>query len=81
MQKAEGTMHCDLLGVLDEAAAPSNLHGDSVHPLHSERVRDAALQGDEGLEEANTKDEIRVRLTQDHNMHLNYPPGNNSPAP
>lgn len=48
-QKAEGTMHCDLLGVLDEGVAPSNLHGDSVHPLHSEHVRDAALQGDEGL--------------------------------
>lgn len=76
-------MHCDLLGVLDEGVAPSDLHSDSVHPLHGEHVRDAALQGDQGLQEENTNDntKIRVRLTQDHNMHLIYPPGNNGLAP
>lgn len=72
-------MHCDLLGVLDEGAARSNLHSDSVHPLHSEDVGDAALQGDEGLQEVNTDSgiKIRVRLTRDHNMHLTNPPGHN----
>lgn len=70
-------MHCDLLGVLDEGTARSDLHSDGVHPLHSEGVRDAALQGDEGLQEVNRDDDIkiRVRLTQDHKMHLTNPPG------
>lgn len=68
-------MHCNLLGVLDEGVAPSHLHGDSVHPLHCEHVRDAALQGDEGLQETNAKDniKIRVRLTQDHSLPKHPP--------
>lgn len=70
-------MHCDLLGVLDEAVARRNLHSDSVHPLHSEDVRDAALQCDEGLQQVNTEGDVKnsMRLTQDHNIHGINPPG------
>lgn len=59
-------MHCDLLGVLDEGVARSNLHSDCVHPLHSEDVGDAAFQGDEGLQEVNTDSNIKIsiQLTQ-----------------
>lgn len=69
-------MHCNLLGVLDESVACSNLHSDSVHPLHREDIWDAALQGDKGLQEANTDSGIKivVRLTQDHSIHLTNTP-------
>lgn len=69
-------MHCDLLGILDEGVACSNLYSDSVHPLHSEDVWDAALQGDKGLQEVKTDGDIKimVRLTWDYSMHLTNAP-------
>lgn len=68
-------MHCDLLSVLDEGVACSNLHSDSVHSLHSKDVWDAALQGDERLQKVNRDNDIKIRmiLTQNHNVHLSNP--------
>lgn len=58
----EVTVYCDLLGVLDEGVACSNLHSDSVHPLLIEDVGDAALQSDEGLQKGNTNNNIKIRM-------------------
>lgn len=55
-------MYCDLLGVLDEGVACSNLHSDSVHPLLAEDIGDAALQGDEGLQKGNKNNKIKIRM-------------------
>lgn len=44
-------MYCNLFCVLDEGIPSSNLDSDGVGSLCKECERDAAVQGDEGLQE------------------------------
>lgn len=53
-------MHCNFLGVLDESIPSSYLHSDGVGSLCKECERDAAVQGDERLQERKQQDPFRL---------------------
>lgn len=53
-------MHCNFLGVLDESIPSSYLHSDGVGSFCKECERDAAVQGDEGLQEREQQDSFRL---------------------